>query len=66
MTLEKMFQLERKCYWIGMPTVMLTENSKKKWVRVLGFLGMFPLFPLVFLGYFLIFTVMVVDMIQDI
>lgn len=60
MKFETEQKVENVLFWIGMPTVMLTENHPKKWVRVMGFLGMLPLFPLAFVFFILFFFWLVV------
>lgn len=58
--------IEKLGFAIGAPTLLLTEKSKRKSVRVLGVLGMFVLFPLLFIGMFIIGISMVVGMIEEI
>jgi len=54
--------IENIIFWIALPTVRLTENSEYKWVRIIGILCMFPLFPLCILGLGLLFLAIFADM----
>ncbi|MCK5316868.1 MAG: hypothetical protein KAJ55_03085 [Anaerolineales bacterium] len=58
--------LENIGLWIAAPTVRLTENCKKKWVRVVGVLLMFPLFPLIPIGLSVIGVWMAIEMYKEI
>lgn len=53
-------------FWIGIPTVKLTENSDKKWIRVLGLFGMFPLFPLILPCAILLMVAILWDILETI
>lgn len=58
--------LENIASWLTMPTMMLTEKSPKKWVRVVGFLCCFPLCPLLFVGLPFLLASALVDFFRDI
>ena len=58
--------LENIGYWIAAPTVMLTENCKKKWIRVMGVLMMFLLFPLMPIGLSVIGVWLAIEMYEEI
>jgi len=53
-------------YFIAAPTIMLTENSTKKWKRLLGVFAVFLLFPLVFIGMIVIMVGLMINMIDEI
>lgn len=53
-------------FWIMLPSVRLTEKDPRKWVRVLGFFAMFPLFPLMILGMPLLMVSMFAGILEDI
>lgn len=65
-----MFDLSEKIedigYWVMLPTVRLTETSRKKWVRVLGVVAVFPLFPLIVLSMPIMLVAMVIGMYESI
>lgn len=48
-------KLEDLAFWVAIPTIKLTENNPHKFIRVLGFLCVFPLMPLMFPGLAILF-----------
>lgn len=59
-------QLENMADWVGMPTLLLTENSESKIIRILGLLGVFLLFPLVFIGLMFSFVAAIIGMFKEV
>ena len=52
--------------WIGAPFLKLTENCNKKWIRVIGALMIFPLFPLAVIGLMIISLGLIIEMFREI
>ena len=66
MRIETQNKVEDVLFWIGIPTICLTENSPKKWVRLLGFFGTIPLFPMALLWLALQFVWIIICIIDEI
>jgi cellobiose-specific phosphotransferase system component IIC len=58
--------MEEIAEWIIMPTVKLTENSPRKWIRVIGFLGFVFTMPCIIIGGIFLAIVMIIETIQEI
>ena len=58
-------RIESLWFWVAIPLVRLTENSKHKYIRVLGLLGSFVLWPLVFISAPILLIMLIVFMFED-
>lgn len=57
---------ESACMWIAVPTVMMTENSSRKSIRLIGWAGAILLYPLMAFGLCLLFIAAIANIINDI
>ena len=53
-------------FWIGLPFYRLLEHNPRKWVRVVGLLSCFLLFPLTFICLLLLMVSMAIGMFKEI
>jgi hypothetical protein len=58
--------LEKVGLWVSAPFMMLTADSPRKWVRVVGVLTIVPLLPLTVIGCLILMLAMVRDMYKEI